>query len=144
MTSKTFQGSADRYGGITIDSEKESCEPDQFQKHLTGKFTQNDHFTVHIFETNYINDIKRLKEICYYNRFRNFTSTLIFYLFTFDWLKNNFVTIIIVTIHKHPNWIVLQSICVKLRDVWDILAVLHYIFLHDQVSNVYCNIHNHM
>lgn len=42
MTSKAFEGSADRYGGITIDSEKEPCEPDEFLKQLSRKFTYND------------------------------------------------------------------------------------------------------
>lgn len=38
MCSKTFQGVQDRYNGITVDSQEEPCEPNQFLNQLIGKY----------------------------------------------------------------------------------------------------------
>lgn len=37
MESTTFEGVSDRYNGITVDSQEEPCEPNNFLNKLQGK-----------------------------------------------------------------------------------------------------------
>lgn len=61
MESITFQGSTDKYNGVTVNSETEACEIDFLSSRLTGEFRSAVSLKVGYLASLFGNVIQRLK-----------------------------------------------------------------------------------